>query len=433
MALNEATRQHIDTVLNNCIHCGMCLPVCPTYNLTFQEQSSPRGRIRLIRSLYDGSLDLSNEFIDEMYFCLDCQACQTACPAGVHYGELVEDARNHIGAHHRDGWQIWFFKKMFLRGILSSKFRTKLFGKLLRVYQHTGLRDAIQRSSILKIFSQRVHEKHSMLPRASDVLFAETVPEVLFPTSAKRGRVAFLSGCIMNVSFSDIHRDAVDVLRANGFEVVIPKQQVCCGSLHGHNGDIEEAKRLARLNIDVFDRYEFDALVVDSAGCGAFLKEYARLLHDDNEYSTRAEALSNKTKDITEFLVEVGFVQPKYSLDKRITYHEACHLVHTQKVSSQPRQILNAIPGATFLELPEATWCCGSAGIYNIVRYDDSMQMLERKMKNIASTDVDIVVTANPGCHLQIQYGINKFGLKMEVVHPVTLLKRAYESQNVIH
>ena len=443
--MNESMMHHIEEVMSHCIHCGMCLPVCPTYALTNQEQSSPRGRIRLIRSVHEGKLDLSKEFVDEMYFCLDCQACQTACPAGVQYGVLVEDARRLIAERKRDPISLRIVKSIFLRGILASKFRTKLAAKVLRWYQQSGLQEAVDRSSILSIFSERLHDKHAMLPKVGKKFFDDEVAEVISPSEKPRGRVVFLTGCIMNVVFPEVHRDSVDVLVQNGFEVVIPRLQVCCGSLHGHNGDIVTAKRLARENIDVVVHNEFfakgglgyasgvDALIVDSAGCGAFLKEYGKILADDPVYASKAEAVSKKTKDITEFLVEVGFKKPepckgsKPLQGLRVTYHEACHLVHTQKISQQPRQIIQSIPGIEFVELPEATWCCGSAGIYNVVRFDDSMKLLERKMNNLASTKADIVLTANPGCHLQLQYGIRKFGLRMEVMHPVSLLNRTYE------
>ncbi len=381
-----------------------------------------------MRSLHEGSLELSDTFVDEMYFCLDCQACQTACPAGVQYGTLVEDARRVIAETGHEPFSLRILKLVFLKGVLSSPVRTKWAAKLLRFYQHCGLFEAVERSNILSVFSEQLHEKHAMLPKISDMFFDEVTPEVLQPTGKPRGRVAFLSGCVMNVAFADVHRDAVAVLLANDFEVVIPKQQVCCGSLHGHNGDVKNAKTLARTNIDVFEQYNCNYLIVDSAGCGAFLKEYGKLFAYDEVYADKAEALARKTKDITEFLAEVGFEASKKSLNKRVTYHEACHLVHTQKISQQPRSLIQSIPGIEFVELPEATWCCGSAGIYNVVRFDDSMQLLERKMKNLASTNADIVVTANPGCHLQLQYGIKKLGLKMEVMHPVSLLNRVYSS-----
>lgn len=418
---------HLDEVMNHCIHCGLCLPVCPTYALTQQEQSSPRGRIRLIRSVHDGSLPMSDGFVDEMSFCLDCQACETACPAGVRYGMLLEDARGMISERGREPFFARLLKKAFFAGVLSSPSRTRSFGRLLRTYERTGLRKAVS-----GLLTGRLREKHELLPFASGMFFdEEAIPR---PAPPVRGRVAFLTGCIMNVAFAEVHRDAVRVLAANGYEVVIPDSQVCCGSLQGHNGAMEAARSLARQNVDAFERVECDSVVVDSAGCGAFMKEYGHLLAGDPEYAARAERLAAKTLDISEFLVRSGFRRPEpraghTSLPVVVTYHEACHLVHTQRISGEPREIIRSIPGVTLTELPEATWCCGSAGIYNVLRFGDSMKLLDRKMENIRRTGAEILATANPGCHQQLRHGIRKCGLTMDVVHPVSLLARAYEGK----
>ncbi len=416
--------QSLDELLHKCLHCGLCLPVCPTYSITYKEESSPRGRIRLMKSVQDGSLPLSENFVEEMYFCLDCQACQTACPAGVQYGELVEDARALIAETNKDPLLLRL-TKLGLLSVVTSKTRTKVVAGLMSFYQRSGLREAVDASGILSLISEQLSVKHALLPKISDERFDKDLPEVIPARGKQKGRVAFLSGCIMNVAFADVHRDSVELLTKIGYEVVIPKLQQCCGSLHGHHGEREEAKNLARKNIDAFGQFQFDALIVDSAGCSAFMKEYGRLLADDAAYAQRAEAFSASIQEITEFLSDKDFGKALKPVHQRITYHEACHLVHTQQVSKQPRALLQSIPGIEFVELPEATWCCGSAGLYNAVRTEDSMKFLERKMENIKTTDAEIVVTANPGCHLQIQYGIAKNGLKMEVMHPVTLLNKS--------
>ena len=426
--MNETLTVHSSPfdILNRCIHCGMCLPVCPTYALTANETSSPRGRIRLMKAVAEDKLPVTNQFVDEMYFCLDCQACETVCPAGVHYGALVEDARRTIAASGRDPFTLRFLKLLLLKIVLPSKRMLKLTARLFWFYQRSGLREAVERSALLSVISDRLHERHALLPRVSVRGFDEDIVEVQdrLDGSPQRGNVAFLTGCIMNYTLPQVHRDAVDVLRACGYKVIIPSRQVCCGSLHAHNGEQEDAMKLARKNLDVFDRYEFDVLIVDSAGCGAFLKEYGRLLQDDPLYAERAVRFSEKVKDITEILRLENL--PKLAgTGERVTYHEACHLVHTQKISEEPRRLINAIPGVEFVELPEATWCCGSAGMYNAVRFDDSMELLERKMANVESTTANVVLTANPGCHLQLEYGIRKRGLGIEVLHPVSLLKRA--------
>lgn len=430
MALKESLQQHLDNIYNKCLQCGLCLPTCPTYNIDLREESSPRGRIQLIHSVQNNELALSKIFVNEMYFCLDCRACETACPAGVRFGELIEESRNMISDKGHEPFILKLFKKIFLRWILTSTKRTKTAARILRAYQRCGLKEAVIESGLLRLFSDQLHEKHKLLPTIQDKFFDEEISEIIKPTGDIRGRVAFLSGCIMNVAFTDIHRDAVYVLIANGFEVVIPRGQVCCGSLHAHNGEINSAKFLARKNIEIFEKYQFDALVVDSAGCSAFMKEYSRIFAEDEEYVERAKIFSQKVKEITEFFSEVGLTMPVTFFNKKVTYHEACHLVHTQKISRQPRELIQSIPGIELIELPEATWCCGSAGIYNVVRYDDSMKILDRKIKNLESTGADIVVTANPGCHLQLQYGIERYGLNMQVMHPISLFHTVYHEKS---
>ncbi len=421
--MKEPLQQHLDDIYNKCLQCGLCLPSCPTYDLNLREESSPRGRIQLIHSVQNHELALSKSFVNEMYFCLDCRACETACPAGVRFGELIEESRNMISENKLESFTLKYLKKIFLNKILPSQKRTKIAARILRIYQRSGLEGAIKESGLLRLFSDKLHEQHQLLPKVQDNFFDEEYPEVIRLISNIRGRVAFLSGCIMNVAFSDIHRDAIYVLVKNGFEVIIPTGQVCCGSLHAHNGEIDSAKFLAQKNIEVFEKYQYDTLVVDSAGCSAFMKEYSRIFAEDEEYAERAKIFSQKVKEITEFLSEVGLTMPLVSVNKKVTYHEACHLVHAQKISRQPRELIQLIPGIEFIELPEATWCCGSAGIYNVVRYDDSMKILNRKIKNLESTGADIVVTANPGCHLQLQYGIKKYGLNMQVMHPISLFR----------
>ncbi|MFQ5800069.1 MAG: (Fe-S)-binding protein, partial [Bacteroidota bacterium] len=241
-----------------------------------------------------------------------------------------------------------------------------------------------------------------------------------------RYRVGFLSGCIMNVLYPEIHRDSVQVLLHNACEVVIPKSQGCCGSLLAHNGDFDSARKLARKNIEAFADSELDALVVNSAGCSAFMKEYGHLLQDDGAFAQRGKVFASQTKDILEFLVEIDLKKPTVQVGKRVTYHEPCHLVHTQRISHQPREILRSIPGLEYVELEEANWCCGSAGIYNVVRYEDSIKLLERKMRHIQNTRADVVSTANPGCLLQLQYGSLRFGIPILSTHVISLLRQGY-------
>ncbi|MFA6540279.1 MAG: (Fe-S)-binding protein [Bacteroidota bacterium] len=415
-----------DDFLTQCMHCGLCLPVCPTFAITGREKSSPRGRIRLIKSVAEGKLGMTEGFIDEMNFCLDCQACETACPAGVKYGALVESARNQIRLQGKQGRGEKILKKIFLRNILSNKNQLKFVAKVLWIYQNRGIEWFLKITRIAEFLTPKLSKLQELSPRADREFFDETHLEVIVPRNPPKYKVGFLSGCLMNVAFSKENDDTIKILLHHDCEIIIPKEQVCCGSLQAHNGDFETARELAKKNVDVFTQYQFDAIVMNSAGCGAFMKEYGHYLHDDPVYAERAASLSGKIKDISEFLFEIGLKMPEHPFNKRVTYHDACHLVHAQKISQQPRTLLKKIPGLQYVELPEASWCCGSAGIYNVTQYEDSMIMLDRKMTNLALTECDYVVANNPGCLTQMQYGIRKQKMHMEVIHFVTLLRKAY-------
>ncbi len=417
----------LDQLLTRCLHCGLCLPVCPTYSVTGREDASPRGRIRLIREYLAGNLELSPEFVEAMYFCLDCQACQTACPAGVEYGTLVEQTRNTITREEKEPYIHRMLKRVLLATLFTSRKGRRTAAALLRLYERSGLRDAVVQSGILSLLPRGIAARHDLLPTASCRDFSESVEEILPARGARKGRVALLTGCLMDSALAEVHADCAAVLQRNGYDVVVPKRQGCCGSVHGHYGEGEEAKRLARATIDYFARWEFDHIIVDSAGCAAFIKEYGTLLADDPAYAVRAAALSRACREATEFLYEAGFDPPGGIVSARVTYHEACHLVHTQHISEAPRSIIRKVPGIEFVELPEATWCCGSAGLYNVLRFEDGLQFLDRKMRNVAAANPDIIVTANPGCHLQLQCGIRREGSSRRVMHPVSLLRKSYD------
>lgn len=415
-----------DDVLTNCMHCGLCLPVCPTFNLTGRERSSPRGRIRLIKSVAEGTLDLSDGFIEEMNFCLDCQACETACPAGVKYGSLVESTRNQLRLLGAEPMMTRTLKWILLRNVLSRKPLLHFAARLLRIYQRSGLETLVQRAGILTFVAPSLAKAQQLSPHIDDRFFAESHPEVILPSGPVKHRVGFLSGCIMNVAFSSVHDDTVKVLLHHDCAVVIPRQQQCCGSLQAHNGDFEIARTLAKKNIDAFLKSGVEVIVMNSAGCGALMKEYGHYLKDDPEYAAKAEQLSAMVKDITEFLSEIGMKTPAVPFRHRVSYHDACHLVHAQKVSKQPRALLRSIPGLEYVELNEASWCCGSAGIYNVVRHDDAMQFLDRKMKNVRATEAEFLVANNPGCIGQIEHGCRTHGVSTTTIHFATLLRMAY-------
>jgi glycolate oxidase iron-sulfur subunit len=415
-----------DDFLTNCIHCGYCLPHCPTYALTLREKSSPRGRIRLMKSVAEGEMAITRGFIDEMYYCLDCQACETACPAGVKYGALVEASRTQIERQNLLTRSEHLIKKLIMDWVFLSNRRIKFIARLLRFYQNSGIESFLRSTKLLRLISPKLARIQPLSPRISRRFTDETVAEILVPHGPRKHRVGFISGCLMNVMFADVNDDTIQVLLENGCEVVIPHGQECCGSLQAHNGLMDTARSLARKMIDIFDSYRLDAIVMNSAGCGAFMKEYGHVLSDDKEYAMRAARFAKKVMDLSEFLVGIGMKSPKRAINKRVAHHEACHLVHAQKVSEQPRQVLEAIPGLKLTNLDEATWCCGSAGIYNIIRYDDSMKLLDRKMENLRTTGADLVVMGNPGCLAQIKYGVQREEMNMEVVHLATLLRRAY-------
>jgi glycolate oxidase iron-sulfur subunit len=414
------------SILQQCIHCGMCLPTCPTYEATKHETSSPRGRIALMRAVADGRLaPNSPQFADEMYFCLGCLACETACPAGVNYAEMIEYARAEVeSSGAKAGVTRDFIRAFALRWLFAKPERLRFIAKLLRLDEAIGFSKTF--SSLLP---RHLQELRAQQPKICDRFSFDLIRETESP--AKQGktyRVGLLVGCVQDVAYSNVNRDTADVLLANSCEVFTPRGQCCCGSLMGHNGELELARKLALQNLDAFPLEKLDAIIVNSAGCGSFMKRYQHLLPNNR----RAKLWDAKVYDIHEWLVKIGIQTPRgstASTTTRVTYHEACHLVHGQKISEQPRELLRAIPVVELVELPEAVWCCGSAGIYNITQPEMSQALLERKMKHIAATGAPIVATGNPGCIGQIRYGAQKLGLDIKVEHPVTLLARAYRGE----
>lgn len=412
-----------DDVLSQCIHCGMCLPVCPTYELTKLERSSPRGRIKLIKSVAEGTMQLSNIFADEMNFCLDCQACETACPAGVKYGTMIEAARVEVDKSTYGSFLGKKVKRFALKHIVASKRNLKIISRLLYLYQHSFLLKLLEKLCKLRIVPYKIIAMSELSPKISREFSDSVIPQVLESKGERKITTAFHYGCLMNVMFADINKDTVELLSKGGCKVETPKDQECCGSLHAHNGDKETAKKLAIQNLKAFSKYDYNYLVSNSAGCGAFMKEYKHIFKNNNELKDIAESFSNKVKDLCEFFSDIVLLKLE-GTDEKVTYHDACHLVHSQKIFSQPREIINSISGINYVELNEATWCCGSAGIYNITRYDDSMKILDRKIKNIKDTGAEKVITSNPGCISQLEYGLRKNRLDVKVEHLASFLNK---------
>ena len=427
------------SVLQQCMHCGLCLPACPTYLETGRERNSPRGRISLMRAIADGELGATRAFADEMAYCLGCLACATACPAGVDYGTLFEAARAEAELSGASSGPARSFIRFYtLRFLLFRPWALRLQGRLLWLYEASRLRGLLRKSGIFALLPRAIGEiesqAFSIRRRFSDEIIAPTEK----PRGGTRHRVAVLTGCVQDIAFSDVNRATVDVLLENGCEVATPRAQSCCGSLHVHNGDLETARALARRQLDSMDAGTYDAIISNSAGCGSHLKRYGHLLAGDPEYAGRAAAWSSKVRDISEWLVEIGFRRPAPPASGAppvaVTYHEACHLCHGQKITSQPREILCSIPGVEFRECPEATMCCGSAGVYSLTQPGTAKWLRDRKVAHIRSTGADVVATANPGCQLHIQKGFTRgeCGAQPQprVVHPIVLLAEAYRAQD---
>ncbi|HWW01792.1 MAG TPA: (Fe-S)-binding protein [Candidatus Acidoferrum sp.] len=418
------------SVLQQCMHCGLCLPTCPTYDATKVERHSPRGRIALMRAVADDQMVMTKTFADEMYFCLGCLACMTACPAGVNYAELFEHARAEAEASgvlrspKRN-----LIRAFAVRWLFMDLSRLQLAGRALRLYQQLGFQRLLRRSGVLNLLPRRLRELEAITPNIRPDFSAELILPVTPAVGQRKYRVAMLIGCAQDLIFSDINRDTVEVLARNGCEVITPPKQFCCGSLHAHNGERVLAQQLARKQLAQFPPDQFDAIITNAGGCGSHLKHYRSLLADDPVYRERAELWDRKVKDIHEWLVQIGISPPANAPPPQtVTYHESCHLSHGQKIVAQPRQILGSIPNLTLVELPESSWCCGSAGIYNLIQPEMAGQLLERKLKHIQSTGADIVATGNPGCLLQLINGAKQKGLNLRVIHPITLLAKAYRA-----
>ncbi|MFC4770309.1 (Fe-S)-binding protein [Effusibacillus consociatus] len=411
-----------------CVHCGLCLDACPTYQETGNEAQSPRGRVYLIKAVAEGRLDINESFVDPVFRCLDCRACETACPSGVQVGALIEEARGQIRQAEPLTGMKGMISNTFLKQIFPFPHRLRKLGKLTRFYQKSGLQKLARGTGIMKLLPQHLQEMEAAMPEVPVKTSREALPTVLPAVGVKRGTVGLILGCVMDVLYADINMATARVIARNGFDVVIPEAQGCCGALQVHAGERETAKEMARRNIDTFLEANVDYIIMNAAGCGAAVKEYPELLHSDPDYVHKAELFAARIRDISEFLVEVGYEVPKGRLDVKVTYHDACHLAHAQKIRSQPREILRSIPGVELIEMRESDRCCGSAGIYNLTHPEIAGPLLERKMADLPD-GVSCVAMGNPGCMMQISVGVLRTGAEMEVVHTVSLLDQAYQAE----
>jgi glycolate dehydrogenase iron-sulfur subunit len=413
-------------LIDECVHCGFCLPTCPTYVLFGEEMDSPRGRIYLMNKGLDEE-PMNDEMVRHWDLCLGCMACVTACPSGVQYDKLIESTRQQVERRYERRADDKAFREMIFQ-FFPYPNRLRAVAAPMRLYQRFGIGDKLRRAGIMQRIPARMRAMEALLP---DLPKEEKIPDLTVPAGEKRRRVGVLTGCVQRVFFSPVNAATVRVLAAEGCEVVAPKQG-CCGALSTHAGREEESLDFARKTIDTFEDLNLDNIVVNAAGCGSTMKEYGYLLRDDPEYAQRAKAFSAKVRDVSEFLQELGPVAERNPLPVTAAYHDACHLAHAQGVRKQPRQTLKQIPGIEIKEIREAEICCGSAGIYNMVEPEPAAELGKRKANNILKTGAQMIVTSNPGCMLQIQSSLKKMGHGgLPMAHPVEVLDASLRGEPV--
>ncbi len=412
-------------LIDACVHCGFCLQACPTYLLWGEEMDSPRGRIQLIKMAAEGATPITPRWVEHFDTCLGCMACMTACPSGVDYGKLIEATRAQIERlHDRSFGERWH--RRFIFGIFSKPERLRLLGRMLAVYQKSGLQTLVRSSGLLKLLPARLAAMEALAPR---VTASEAVPEVTPALGEKRARVGMLLGCVQREFLSPVNAATARVLAAEGCEVVAPAAQTCCGALMLHAGEEDAAAELAKRTIDVFERAAVDTVVINAAGCGSSMKEYGYLLRDDAQYAERARRFSARCMDVSEFLEQLGPRAERHPLPLRVAYQDACHLQHAQGVRSQPRSLLGGVPGLSVTEIPEAAVCCGSAGIYNLVQPETAAALGDRKAQLIAAMGADVVATGNPGCLFQMAAALSRSGTKIPVVHTIELIDASLRAE----
>ncbi|HEX5411212.1 MAG TPA: (Fe-S)-binding protein [Terriglobia bacterium] len=415
---------------SKCVHCGLCLNACPTYRELGLEMDSPRGRIHQIIQVERGRLPLGESFVRHIDSCLDCRACETACPSGVEYGRLVESARAQINGHCQRPGIGRHLRHVFFHKLLPNRKVLNRLGTLLWVFQKSGLEGILVKSGIPNLFSKRLGRVAALSPRMERPFFTQRLGQIVKPEGGVRYRLAFFAGCIANLAFARLNDATVRVLVRNGCEVVIPEAQGCCGALHVHAGIRDKARELAKQNIRTFLAGGFDYFITNAAGCGSVLKEYPLLFeHEGREFYDRACDFSSRVRDVTEFLAGIEFDRNLGAIRSRATYQDPCHLAHAQHIRSAPRQLMAAIPGLELVELKEAEVCCGSAGIYNVVQNEMADRLLKAKMQRVDETGAELIVTANPGCLLQLRAGVSRSGKKRRVLHVIELLDEAYRSR----
>ncbi|MEK4911667.1 (Fe-S)-binding protein [Bacillus sp. FSL E2-8887] len=421
--------------LLNCMRCGFCLPTCPTYIQSgYKESHSPRGRIALMKAVVDGLIEPDEDVEDTLNVCLGCRACEPVCPSGVNYGHLLEEARDIINQNKKFSMPVRAVRKVVFEGLFPHQNRMRTLTGLIGFYQRSGLQTLTHKTGIMKLFPETLATMDLVLPKVPKMKAMKDRPEFLPAEVAKKKQVAFFTGCLMDTMFLETNNATMKLLQLAGCDIVIPKTQSCCGALHGHAGEKSGAKELAKRNIEAFEDLNIDYIITNAGGCGAYLVDYDYLLKDDPKWAECAKQFVSKIKDITAILVELDFHKRNdlRLTPQNITYQDSCHLRNVMRTSSEPRMLLEAIQGATYREMKDADRCCGSAGIYNIVHSELSMEFLDYKMDRVHETDAATIVTANPGCLLQMKLGIEREGLshKMRGIHIVDLLLEAIETNS---
>jgi glycolate oxidase iron-sulfur subunit len=408
-------------LIDECVHCGFCLPTCPTYQSWGQEMDSPRGRILLMKTLAEGTEQLTPSVVRHFDRCLGCMACMTACPSGVKYEALIEQTRAEVERGHRRPASDRLFRGLiFALFPYPRRLRLAVLGQIL--YVRSGLRWLVHALRLVSLLPRRLRALEALMPPVSLRLLRQRLPSLAPATGTRRARVALLPGCVQRVYFPGVNQATLRVLAAEGCEVVIPPELGCCGALSLHAGRDEEARRLARGAIAALERAEVDTVVVNAAGCGSAMKEWGRLLGDDPAWRARAEAMAARVKDVSEFLVALGPAATRHPLPVVLAYHDACHLQHAQRIRAQPRQLLSAIPGVELTELADSDQCCGSAGVYNLLEPDSAREIGQRKVDAVLAAAPRLLVSANPGCTLHLTMLLRERGHSIRTAHPIEVL-----------
>jgi glycolate oxidase iron-sulfur subunit len=421
-------------LISDCVHCGFCLPACPTYASWGNEMDSPRGRIDLMKGIHDGVIELDATVTAHFDACLGCMACVTACPSGVQYDLLIESTRATVEeVAPRSPLDRAF--RMLIFALMPYPARLRMLAYPLVAYAKSGLQGVIRRSGLLRRLPPRLAQLDALLPPLS---FADLRRDATAFTPAKdgraRARIGLVAGCVQRAFFPNVNAATVRVLSAEGCDVSVPAGQGCCGALSLHSGRLAEAKRFARALIDRFEHAPVDTIVINAAGCGSTLKEYGELLADEPAYAERADAFAAKVRDVNEYLATLEPQAPRGRIERRVAYHDACHLAHAQRVREEPRALLRSIPGLELLEIPQGEMCCGSAGTYNLFQPESAREIGERKVDNVATVAPDILASANPGCTIQIQSIMRERGATLAAAHPIELLDiaiRAYDGDAI--